>query len=78
MGLPGGTVVKNLPVNAGDEGSVPGSGRSPGGEDDNPPSVLAWTIMWTEESGGVHGVAKTRTQLSKHTTTTTNHTLKYG
>ena len=28
--FPGGTVVKNLPVNAGDPGSIPGSGRSPG------------------------------------------------
>ena len=77
MGFPGGTVVKNLPVSAGDEGSVPGSGRSPGG-DDNPPSVLAWRITQTEESGRVHGVAKNRTQLSEHATTTTNRTLKYG
>ena len=32
-GFPGGTVVKNLPANAGDvrkAGSIPGSGRSPG------------------------------------------------
>ena len=29
-GFPGGSVVKNLPSNAGDAGSVPGSGRSPG------------------------------------------------
>ena len=28
--LPGGSVVKNLPANAGDVGSTPGSGRSPG------------------------------------------------
>ena len=27
---PGGSVVKNLPANAGDTGSIPGSGRSPG------------------------------------------------
>ena len=27
-GFPGGTVDKNLPVNAGDTGSVPGPGRS--------------------------------------------------
>ena len=26
--FPGGTVVKNLPVNAGDMGSIPGPGRS--------------------------------------------------
>ena len=30
LGFPGGSVVKNLPVNAGDMGSIPGSGRSPG------------------------------------------------
>ena len=30
MGFPGGSVLKNLPPNAGDIGSVPGSGRSPG------------------------------------------------
>ena len=32
-------VVKNLPANAGDvrdTGSIPGSGRSPGGGNDNP------------------------------------------
>ena len=30
MGFPGGSVVKNLPSNSGDAGSIPGSGRSPG------------------------------------------------
>ena len=29
-GFPGGSVVKNLPANAGDVGSIPGLGRSPG------------------------------------------------
>ena len=29
-GFPGGKVVKNSPANAGDQSSVPGSGRSPG------------------------------------------------
>ena len=28
--FPDGSVVKNSPVNAGDSGSIPGSGRSPG------------------------------------------------
>ena len=36
MGFPGGTVVKNLPDNAGDAGSIPGSGRSLGGGNGNP------------------------------------------
>ena len=30
LGFPGGSVVKNLPVNAGEMGSIPGSGLSPG------------------------------------------------
>ena len=29
-GLPGGSVVKNPPANAGDPGSIPALGRSPG------------------------------------------------
>ena len=29
-------MVNNLPVNAGDIGSIPGSGRSPGGGNDTP------------------------------------------
>ena len=29
MGFPGGSVVKNLPANSGDVGSIPGSGKSP-------------------------------------------------
>ena len=36
MGVPGGSVVKNPPANAGDMGLIPGSGRSPGGENGNP------------------------------------------
>ena len=28
LGFPGGTVVKNMPANAGDTGSSPGPGRS--------------------------------------------------
>ena len=30
QGFPGGSVVKNLPANAEDTGSIPGLGRSPG------------------------------------------------
>ena len=32
----GGSVVNNPPTNAGDAGSIPGSGRSPGEENGNP------------------------------------------
>ena len=36
MGFPGGSVVKNPPANAGDRGSIPMSGRSPGEGHGNP------------------------------------------
>ena len=35
-GFPGGSAVKNLPASAGDMGSIPGSGRSPGEGNGNP------------------------------------------
>ena len=45
-GFPGGSVVKNPPANAGDVGSILGSGRSPGGNG-NP------LQPWTQEPGGL-------------------------
>ena len=44
MDFPGGTVIKNPPVNAGDAGdsdSVPGSERSPGDGNGNPPPSIS-------------------------------------
>ena len=35
-GFPGDSVVKNLPANAGDTDSIPGSKRAPGGGHGNP------------------------------------------
>ena len=43
-------MVKNPPANAGEAGSIPGSGRSPGGLATHS-SILAWRISWTEEPG---------------------------
>ena len=66
-GFPAGSVVKNLPANAGDPGSSSVSGRSPGGGGKgNLLQYSAWEILWTEESGWakVHRVAKSRTWLS--------------
>ena len=36
QGFPGGSVVNNLPANAGNVGSIPGSGRSPAEGNENP------------------------------------------
>jgi len=64
-GFPGGTVVKNLPADAGDAkdlGSVPGSGISAGGGHDNP---LQHSCLENPMDGGdwwasVHAVIRVR------------------
>ena len=53
MGFPGVSVVKNLPANAGDAGSIPGLGRSPGEGNGDP-------LWWTEEPSGLQGVGSQR------------------
>ena len=62
-GFPGGSVVKNLPANAGearDVGSIPGLGRSSGGGNGTP---LQYSCLGNPTDRGawwaiVHGVAK--------------------
>ena len=44
-------MVKNLLVNSGDSGLIPGLGRSPGEEMATHSSILAWKIPWTEKAG---------------------------
>ena len=66
--FPGEAVVKNLTVNAGDAGSLPGIGRSPGGENSNP---LRYSCLENSMDRApwwvtVHGVAKSQTQLITH------------
>ena len=66
--FPGGSIVKNLPVNVGDTGLIPGSERSPGEGNgipfqysylENPMDRGAWQAI-------AHGFAKSRTQLSDY------------
>ena len=52
-GFPGGSEVKASARHAGDLGSIPGSGTSPGEEMATHSSILAWRIPWTEEPGGL-------------------------
>ena len=60
-----GSVVKNLPANARDTGSIVGLGRSPGEGNGTHSSVLAWRIPWREEPGGLQSVGpQSRTRLS--------------
>ena len=56
-------MVKNPPANAGDAGSIPGLGRSPGGENDNP---LQYSCLENPMDRGawkaaVHGVSESDT-----------------
>ena len=49
MGFPGDSDVKEWPCNAGNPDLIPGSERSLGEGNNNPLSILAWRISWTEE-----------------------------
>ena len=62
---PGGAVVKNLSANAGDAGSIPGLGRSPGGGNGNPfqYSSLENSMDRGTQLATVHRVEQGRTQL---------------
>ena len=65
-GFPGGSDSKSSACNAGDLGSVPGSGRSPGEGNGNP---LQYSCLENPMDGGawqatVDGVTKSRTRLS--------------
>ena len=62
LSFPGGTwrdwetVVKNMITHARDtrdKRSIPGTGGPPEKEMATHSSILAWTIPWTEESGGL-------------------------
>ena len=66
LGFPGGSVVKNLPANAGDTGSILGQENPMREEMATHSSILAWRIPWTEEPGGLQsiGVSKNQTWVS--------------
>ena len=69
MVFPGGSVVKNLPANAGDAGSVPGLGRSPGRGNGNP---LQYSCLKKSCGRGawratVHGITESTDWVRAHT-----------
>ena len=60
-GFPGGTlVVKNLPANAGNPGSVPGSERSPGGGHGSPLQYSRLENFTDKEPGGLQSIGSPR------------------
>ena len=78
MDFPGGSVVKNLPVNAGDTGLIPGLGKSPGGGNGNP---LKYSCLENLRDGGawraaVYGVAQSQTQLKWLSSSSSSTSMK--
>ena len=56
-------LILTLIINAGDVrevGSIPRSGRSPGGGMATHSSILAWRIPWTEEPDGLQSTGSQR------------------
>ena len=49
VGFPGNAVVQNSPASAGDAGSIPGLGRTPGEGNSNSLPSPSLGIPWTEE-----------------------------
>ena len=69
LDFPGGSVVKNLPVNAGTQV------RSLGWEDPlekevtTHSSILAWKIPWTEDPGGLQSMGSQESDMTELTHT---------
>ena len=66
--------VKNLPANAGDPGSIPRSGRSPGEGNCNPLQYSCLRIPWTEEPGGLQSMGS----QGRHNLATKHTGLTWG
>ena len=68
MGFPGDSDGKASACNAGDKGSIPGLGRSPGEGNGNPLQYSCWKIPWTGEPGRLQSIGlQSWTQLSNFT-----------
>ena len=60
LGFPGGSEGKEFAYGAGDLGSIPGLGRSPGEGMATHSSILAWRIPWMEEPGRLQSMGSQR------------------
>ena len=73
QGFPDSSDGKEFASNAGNQGSIPGMGRSPGEGNGNPThcSILAWRIPWTEEPCRLQSVGSLRVRHNWVTNTRT-------
>ena len=77
-GFPGGSVVKNLHANAGDTGdmgSIPGSGRSPGGGQDHPLQYSCLENPMTRGAWRATVLGVPESVMTEHPHTCTTHHL---
>ena len=64
MGFPRSSVGKESARNAGDLGSIPGSGKSLEKEVATHSSILAWIIPWTEEPGRLQSMRSQESDIT--------------
>ena len=62
LGSPGGSDGKESACNVGDVGSIPGSGRSPGGGNGNPLQYSCLRNPMEEEPGGLQSMGSQKSQ----------------
>ena len=60
LSFPGDSDGKEFACNAGELGSIPGSGRFFGERNGYPLIILAWRVPWTEEPGRLQSVGSQR------------------
>ena len=76
--FPGGSDGKASAYNAGDPGSIPGLGRSPGEGNGNPLQYSWWKISWMEEPGRLQstGSQKVRCDWATSLSSECGHAMK--
>ena len=62
--FPYSSVGKESACNAGDLGSIPGSGRSPRKGNGNHSTILAWRSSWTEETGRLKSMGSQESDMT--------------
>ena len=67
LGFPGGSEVKASACNAGDLGSMPGLGRSPGGGHDNTLPYSCLENSMNAEPGGLHSMGHKESDTTEMT-----------
>ena len=74
VGLPGGSLVKNPPANAGDTSSIPDQEDSLEEDTATHSSLLAWQTPWTGEPDGLQSIGSQRVKHNRATEHKNEHT----